>query len=139
MSTFTSSSPDDLDADAEERSSALPRLGRRGWVLTAIGLAVLIGGAVWWGLGFARQEVRWQNVGFSIDSAQQATVTYDVFFYGDKPAQCHLQALTKRFAEVGVATVTVDPANGDEQRLTHTLTTTEEATTAIVDYCEIAP
>lgn len=95
--------------------------------------------SIWWGLGFARQEVRWQNVGFSIDSPTQASVTFDVFLYGDKPAVCHLQALTVRFEEVGVATVTVDPAQGDEQRITRTLTTTEEATTAVVDYCENAP
>ena len=104
--------------------------------LVGIGLAALIGLSSVWAWWIADQPVRWQDVGFEISSPTSATVTYDVFLYGDESATCHLQALNVRFAEVGVTTARFDPANGSEQRVTTSIVTTEEATTAIVDYCE---
>lgn len=89
-----------------------------------------------WGWWMAQAPVRWQNVGFSIDSATSATATYDVFLYTDDPVVCHLHAMNERFAEVGAVTVTVDPADGKEQRLSTPMVTTERATTAVVKYCE---
>jgi len=56
--------------------------------------------------------------------------------YSDQSATCHLHALNVRFAEVGVTTAHFDPADGSEQRVTTSIVTTEEATTAVVDYCE---
>ena len=56
--------------------------------------------------------------------------------YKDKDAVCHLRALNSKFAEVGVADAPVNLADGREQRITATIATTEEATTAVVKYCE---
>jgi len=80
--------------------------------------------------------VRWQDVGYTVVSPTEATVTYDVYLYSDAPVTCHLRALNSRFAEVGIAIQHIDVADGKSQRLTADLTTTEEANTVVVHYCE---
>ena len=111
-------------------------MSARAWWGVGAGLAVLIALASWWGWRMAHQSVRWDDVGFTIVSPTEADVTYDVFLYSDSPVTCHLRALNTRFAEVGVATQHIDPAAGNAQRMTVKLATTEEATTAVVHYCE---
>lgn len=125
-----------IDAFAEEEADSRPRLSARAWWAVGAGLAVLVALASWWGWDVAHKDVRWQDVGFGIVSPTKVNVTYDVFLYADVPVTCHLRALNTRFAEVGVATQHVDPAAGKAQRLTATFATTEEATTALVNYCE---
>ncbi len=124
------------EISAEEEADSRPRLSARAWWAVGAGVAVLVALSSWWGWSVAHQAVRWQDVGFKIASPTQATVTYDVFLYSDVPVTCHLRALNTRYAEVGVATQHIDPAAGKAQRLTATLATTEEATTAVVNYCE---
>ena len=125
-----------INVSAEDEADSRPRLSARAWWGVGAGLAVLIALASWWGWTIAHQAVRWQDVGFDIVSPTEARVTYDVFLYSDTPVTCHLRALNTRFAEVGVATQHVDPAAGNAQRFTATFATTEEATTALVNYCE---
>jgi len=122
---------------AEDEASASPRHASRrakawGWV--GVGVLVLI--ASWFGWQSAQQPLRWNDVGFDIISPTEADATFDIFFYKDTDAVCHLRALNSRFAEVGVADVTVKRADGDQQRITGKILTTEEATTAVVKYCE---
>ena len=124
------------DVSSENEARATPRLSRRAWWAVGGGLAVLVGLASWWGWSIADAPVRWRDVGYHITSPTEETVTYDVFLYTDAPVTCHLRALNERFAEVGVATQAIDPSAGDAQRHTATLTTTEQATTAVVSYCE---
>jgi hypothetical protein len=121
---------------SEDDVPARVRLSARAKSLVAVGLALLIGLSALWAWWIADQPVRWRDVGFEIVSPTEARVTYDVFLYGDDAVTCHLQALNVRFAEVGVTTARFDPADGSEQRATTTMATTEEATTAVVDYCE---
>ncbi|NYI42303.1 DUF4307 domain-containing protein [Demequina lutea] len=125
-----------IDVSAEDEADSRPRLSARAWWAVSAGLAVLIALSSWWGWTVAHQPVRWQDVGFKIISPTQARVTYDVFLYSESPVTCHLRALNTRYDEVGVATQHIDPAAGKAQRLTVTLATTEEATTAVVHYCE---
>lgn len=120
----------------EDDAPARAPLSTRAKWLIGIGLAALIGLSSVWAWWIADQPVRWQEVGFEIVSPTAVTVTYDVFLYSDQSATCHLHALNVRFAEVGVTTAQFDPADGSEQRVTTSLVTTEEATTAVVDYCE---
>lgn len=139
MTSHASPSPSDLDDEAAaERASARITLPRRAWWWIAAGLVALIAGASLWGWWVANKDVRWRDVGFDVDSPHRVTVTFDVFVYTDRPITCHLQALNVHFAEVGIDTVLVDPDAGDEQRITRSFTTTEQATTATVDYCETA-
>lgn len=119
-----------------EGGTAIPTMSRKGLIWSAIGVIALIAIAAWFGFGQASDDVRWQDAGFNADLPTEATATYDVFLYGDRSAECSVRALNDRFAEVGVATQFVDRANGTEQRLTTTIITTEQATTATVNYCE---
>lgn len=124
------STPDDELADAR------PRVSRRakawGWA-GAVALLVVVAGYAW----FAAQEaVRWKDVGFSIESPTEVEVTFDVYLYEERDAVCHLRALNHNYAEVGVSDAAVRFADGAQQRITTTFVTTEEATTALVKYCE---
>lgn len=112
-----------------------PLSTRAKWLI-GFGFAALVALSGLWAWWIADQPVRWQEVGFEISSPTSATVTYDVFLYSDQSATCHLHALNVRFAEVGVTTAHFDPADGSEQRVTTSIVTTEESTTAVVDYCE---
>jgi hypothetical protein len=125
-----------LHESLEDDVPARTRLSTRSQWLLGIGFAALVGLFGLWAWWIADQPVRWQEVGFEISSPNSATVTYDVFLYSDRSVTCHLQALNVRFAEVGVTTAHFDPADGSEQRVTTSIVTTEEATTAVVDYCE---
>jgi hypothetical protein len=125
-----------LHESLEDDVPARTRLSTRSRWLLGIGFAALVGLFGLWAWWIADQPVRWQEVGFEISSPNSATVTYDVFLYSDRSVTCHLQALNVRFAEVGVTTAHFDPADGSEQRVTTSIVTTEEATTAVVDYCE---
>ncbi|WP_062525456.1 DUF4307 domain-containing protein [Demequina rhizosphaerae] len=119
----------------EHSSGALPRLTPRQWILVAAGLAALVGAVAWYALVAAHEPVRWKDVGFSVASATEVTVTYDVYLYDEVDVDCALRALNPRFTEVGVATQRVAYEDGAQQRLTTAITTTEEATTAQVQYC----
>lgn len=123
--------------ETEDIASSRPRLSRKGWVLAILGVCVMTAIAAWFGLSQADQPVRWQDVGFSIDSPTEAEVTFDVHLYSDQAAVCHVRALSVSYAEVGVAEVTVDPADGTSQRITLPISTVEEATSAQVNYCDI--
>lgn len=112
-----------------------PRMTTAGRVWVTLGLLAAIAVAAWFGWGQASAPVRWQDVGFAVPSTTEARVTYDVFLYTDEPVTCYLQALNQSYGEVGISTQQVDPANGSEQRFTTTMSTVEEATAALVDYC----
>jgi hypothetical protein len=130
---------DDADGIAEGRggSGALPRLSKGAWIAVGAGLLALVAIAAMVGLRMAQQPVRWQNVGFTVESPFEATATYNVFLYTDSLVECEVRALDVRFAVVGAATERVDPAAGAHQRLTTTVTTTETANTVIVEYCSV--
>lgn len=131
---------DDADGITEGRggSAAIPRLSVGAWVAVGAGLAALIAIAAMVGLRMAQQPVRWQNVGFTVDSPFEATATYDVFLYTDQAVDCEVRALDVRFAVVGAATQRVLPEAGEHQRITTEVTTTETANTVVVEYCEVA-
>ncbi|MCR6711700.1 MAG: DUF4307 domain-containing protein [Demequina sp.] len=124
------------DASADEAAGSPRRASRKAkaWGWAGVGVLVLI--ASWFGWQGAQNPVRWSDVGFSITSPTEAQATFDVYLYKDKDVVCHLRALNSKFAEVGVADVPVKRADGNEQRITGTIITTEEATTAVVKYCE---
>ncbi|MGC4174542.1 DUF4307 domain-containing protein [Demequina sp.] len=126
------------DAVEDEADVSPPRVSRRAkvWGWAGVGVLALI--ASWFGWQAAQDPVRWSDVGFQIDSPTKAEATFNVFLYKDSDAICHLRALNSRFAEVGVADVLVKRADGNEQRITASIVTTEEATTALVKYCEAA-
>ena len=127
----------DFPSETDEPSGAVPKLSRRVWIFVAAGVAALVAAASWVGLTMSNQPVRWQDVGYTVDSPFEATVTYDVYLYTDALVTCHLRALNVRYIEVGAATQRVSPADGVEQRITTEVKTTETANTVTVDSCEL--
>ncbi|WP_062078022.1 DUF4307 domain-containing protein [Demequina globuliformis] len=123
----------------ENSSGAVPRLSKTAWAGVIAGIAALTVVAAWFGLDQADQAARWNTVGFAIDSPTEAEITFDVYIYTDEPVECVVRAMSTSFAEVGVAEVELDPADGRERRLTVPITTVEEATTVEVNYCDEVP
>ncbi|MDN4480047.1 DUF4307 domain-containing protein [Demequina muriae] len=119
----------------DDGGGARPRLSRGRWALVVVGLVVLTGITAWFAWGVSSQPARWQDVGFEVISPTEAEVTFDVFLYADEPVTCYVHAMNVQYAEVGVAEVAVDPADGDEQRFTLAVPTVEEANTALVRGC----
>ncbi|MFN3865914.1 MAG: DUF4307 domain-containing protein [Demequina sp.] len=120
---------------ADEGSGARPQLTRGKWALVAIGLAILTAITAWFALDIASQPARWQDVGFAVISPTETEVTFEVYLYTDAPVTCYVHAMNIQYAEVGVAEVGVDPADGDEQRFTLSIPTVEESNSAIVRGC----
>lgn len=137
MNNSHASSEPSEEWDESDAPSALPQLKARTWVMVGIGVAALTVVASYVGLKMADQPIRWRDVGFEVVSPYEAKVTYDVFFYTDADALCHLRAVNVRFAEIGASTQEVYRADGEQQRVSATLATTETANTVIVDSCEI--
>ncbi|MFW7414475.1 DUF4307 domain-containing protein [Demequina sp. SO4-18] len=121
--------------EPQDGGGARPQLSRARWALVAIGLIVLTAIVAWFAVDSASQPVRWQDVGFSVESPTETEVTFDVYFYSDEPVTCYAHAMNVQYAEVGVGEVDVDPADGDEQRFTLTIPTVEEANTALLRGC----
>lgn len=134
MSTSPTPPPLSHD-DAVEDTPARPQLSTRAWWAVAAGIAVLVAIASWFGWWFASVPVRWQEVGFTVQSPTITTITFDVYLYTDQPVRCDIEALNRFYAQVGFDSVMVDPAGGSEQRFTEDIATVEEATTAVVADC----
>lgn len=116
-------------ASAARRRAALAGLG----VLGVVGLGVV----VWIGLLFARQPVRWDDVGYKVESPTSVTVVFDVTMAPGTTATCRVEALAQSYAQVGVLDVVVGPSEHRTTRYTETIPTAQEAVTAVVDTCTL--
>lgn len=113
------------------------RVRRRGPALVALGVVatVFVGWVVWAGLGAANRDVRWSDVGYEVVDDTTVEVTFTVVKDPDATVVCTVEALNGRFAQVGLATVEVGPA--DRRGVQHTVTvrTAERAVTGVVEAC----
>ena len=117
-----------------EPTARSARRGRIGIVAVAVvGVAVV----VWIGLGMAGKPVSSKNVGFHVDGSRSVDVTFEVTKPKESTVTCTLTALSESYAEVGVRTVEVGPADTATRRVTATVQTTELAVTGVVDSCEL--
>ncbi|WP_233571646.1 DUF4307 domain-containing protein, partial [Cellulomonas triticagri] len=102
-------------------------------VLALVGLGI----TVWIGLDRG-DSITWKDVGYRVAGSESVEITFDVTKDADATVRCRVQALSERYAEVGVQTVTVGPAGTATQRVTVTIPTAQEAVTAVVETCEAA-
>jgi hypothetical protein len=120
------------------RYGPVPGAHRRTAGRVAVGalLAVGVAGAVWVGLKPGTETLTWSDVGYSVRGPEQIDVTFEVVKDPDVTARCTVQALSAAYAEVGVVTVTVGPADARAVRHTVPVATQELAVTGVVDRCE---
>ena len=116
-----------------DRTVGPARADRRSSTAAVVGLAVV----VWIGLAMAGQPVSTKNVGFDVDGSRSVDVTFEVTKPRESTVTCTVTALSESYAEVGVRTVEVGPADAATRRVTVTVQTTELAVTGIVESCEL--
>lgn len=106
---------------------------RIAWVVGLVGALVL----AWIMIGALRPTVHNQLVSFDVSDPALTHVTFDVIKPAERSARCTLEALNTGFAQVGVVSVDIGPAEAEQVRMTTEIRTSEAATTAIVDSCEL--
>ncbi|GAA4357245.1 DUF4307 domain-containing protein [Angustibacter luteus] len=123
------------------RYGPAPSPGRRraGLVVAALAVLVALAWVVWAGLGQASADVRWSDVGFVIRGDTSVDVTYDVGKDKAATVVCTLKALDRNKTAVGIAQVTVGPADAKVTRRTDAVRTSAQAVTGVVDRCAVAP
>ncbi|WP_318842864.1 DUF4307 domain-containing protein [Myceligenerans pegani] len=116
--------------------SGRPRLSTGARIAIGAALAAGVAGAAWFAWSDAqRNPVSFRDIGFSVESAEQVSVTFDVMMPPGTTAVCTITALDPSYAEVGSLDVEVGPGERDAIRVTAEVRTTQEATTGVVDHC----
>jgi len=106
-------------------------------VLVTGGAVMAVGLLVWLALGTTGDDVSWEDVGYTVHGDARVDVRFRVTKDPGATAECTLQALNRGFAEVGVVTVTVGPADTRTQDVTASVATQERAVTGVVDSCRL--
>ena len=106
-------------------------------LVVAGGAVVAVGLLVWLAFGTMGDDVSWEDVGYTVHGDARVDVRFRVTKDPGATAECTLQALNRGFAEVGVVTVTVGPADTRTQDVTASVATQERAVTGVVDSCRL--
>ncbi|GLY28622.1 DUF4307 domain-containing protein [Kineosporia sp. NBRC 101731] len=132
-SPATDPSPDDALAERYGRRRT-PRRGLASGLLAAA--AVLAVAFVFWSTVLDRDQVTWQDHSFSVTSASEVVITFDVQLHrGADQAVCTLHALNALKSEVGLRDIEVQGDDDNRVRMTVTVPTSEEATAGEVVSC----
>lgn len=112
-------------------------IGRWGRVAIGVALAAAVGLTAWFAFAQNTSDpVSHDMVGFTVVSPEQVDVTFQVHMPPGTTAVCTLDALATSYAQVGTLDVTVGPVETRTTAYEVTLSTSEEATSAIVSGCE---
>jgi hypothetical protein len=129
--------PGDDPWDESDGVRPRPKLSVGARIAVALALAAGVAIAAWFTIVDAQRDpVTFADVGFSVVSAEEVDVTFDVSMPPGTEAVCTVTALSKNFAEVGAVDVEVGPEAARTTRHTVNIATTELATTGIVDHCD---
>lgn len=114
------------------------RHSRRWYVVTAIGVALGVAFAIWWGISSTSNGISYQTIGYTHVDDRTMDVTYDVNRSPGQSVTCLVQALDARFGAVG-STQVVLPAtpkgSAVDVRQTTRLRTTAPAVAGLVKVC----
>jgi hypothetical protein len=113
---------------------------RRPLIIVGVIVAVALGlGFIGWVTILERPHVTYEDYGYNVVSDAQTRVTFDVGFHGGtKAATCTVHALNELGTEVGLENVLITAAAHGTVRTTVTLSTSERATTGVVEACSKA-
>lgn len=121
-----------------ERYGRVKRANPRTLIIIALVVAVVgLGLMVWIGWGFSQPQATSKVISFNVVDAGTTTVHFQVNKPVDATAECDVEALSTGFAEVGVKTVSVGPADTETVTLFEEVNTSEIATTVVIDDCRI--
>ncbi|WP_433219440.1 DUF4307 domain-containing protein [Microtetraspora malaysiensis] len=156
MAAESSSRPGDGARDAGDRTGApvvapilgtpddfpeRPRLQGRARILTYVVISVLVaimaGG---WGYVMmaarGNPDVRGDVITYDASASDSAVVTFSVHKPTDSEASCRLRAVDVNHTEVGSKEVTI-PKGRSDLTLTERLRTSSQATSVLVQYCDL--
>lgn len=91
------------------QSAGSPSRKRRGTWIGVIALVAAVAVTVWFTVSSYSRPLEWKDVGFTIDSPTQASVTFQLTKDPEDTVQCAIQVLSPEFAVVGWRTVTIGP------------------------------
>ncbi|MFE7407508.1 DUF4307 domain-containing protein [Isoptericola sp. NPDC057559] len=114
-------------------------LGTGAKVAIAAALAAAVGVAAWFTVEQNRRDpVDVNVVSFDVRDAEQVDVTFQVHMPAGTTATCEVEALAPSYAQVGTLEVPVGPSEQLTSTYTVTLRTSEEATSAVVESCDVS-
>lgn len=106
------------------------------WAAIVVGI-IGLGVFIWIGIGLAKPEATSNVISFDVVDPGVTTLHFEVSKPEEETAECTLEALSTSFAQVGVKTVTVGPAETSTVTLFEEINTSEIATTAGVKSCTL--
>ncbi|PFG37538.1 uncharacterized protein DUF4307 [Flavimobilis soli] len=102
------------------------------WTIGVVGTVL----AAWSGWSMvASEKFTTQDVGFSVQSSEVVTVTFNVTKDADLTLDCRVVALNTAYGQVGYRDVTIGPGTSERETFTVEVRTSELATTGMVDSC----
>lgn len=132
-----------IDWDAEEESAAAQRgpsrlsrsQQRRWWIIGTLGVLIMVGMAVWWGLAASMGRVMWNYTGHEVVSDTQVDVRLDLRRDPSQEVVCRMEAQDEFHAVVGRTDVTIGPAPSSPSRHVVSIRTATPAITGYVEQC----
>ncbi|WFP17373.1 DUF4307 domain-containing protein [Citricoccus muralis] len=109
------------------QSTSNPRARRRGIIIAVVALIAAVLVTVWIAYSATADRLSWKDVGYSIASDQEASVTFQLTKEPEATVTCSVQILAENYAVVGFDTVTIGPEPEDESRLPSDMTRYYEA------------
>lgn len=91
------------------QSTTNPRKRRWGIIAAVAALIAAVLVTVWFALSATADRLSWKDVGYSIISDQEATVTFQLTKEPEATVTCAVEILAENYAVVGFDTVTVGP------------------------------
>lgn len=120
------------------RYGRVPRSSSKALIITGVVVSlVALALMIWIGIGLAKPQATSRIISFNVVDEGLTTLHFEVSKPAGSTAECVLEALSTGYAQVGVKTVTIGPAETDSVPLFEEIRTSEIATTALVDHCRL--
>jgi len=132
MSALTA---DDLEGPESGAPATHGPHWRRNVVLAVVGLVLGVGVVAFMTLVGNGSRIEAKETGFTVNGAESITLDFTVTKPKDVTVACSIEALASDFAQVGLTSVKVGPADVVQQQVSVTVPTTQAAVSAIVKGC----
>lgn len=108
---------------------------RRWWIISAVGVAVMLALCIWYALTWQSDNITANQAGFSVKSDDLVTVSWDVVPSKKEPITCTLIALSDRRDVLGTKVVQLKKSPYNSTRYNADIRTTSRAVSATVKEC----